>query len=69
LENIEENPLWPILVDTVHALPLYPSHKSYTRDHLLVKDSNLTPKEIVYELDITLGEAMVILNELNKKGS
>lgn len=31
-------PLWSILVETVHTLPMYPSHKAYVNERLLVKE-------------------------------
>ncbi len=65
-QELEKNPLWLILVDTVHALPMYPSHKAYVRDNLALKVAELSPEELSFDLDIPLGEAYVILHELKK---
>jgi len=34
-EELVDNPLWPILVETVHAMIMYPHHKAYIRDVVL----------------------------------
>ena len=66
----ERNPLWLILVETAHSLPLYASHKVYVRDTLLIEAPDITAEEISQRLDISLGEAMVIFNELkNEEGT
>lgn len=67
LERVEENPLWNILVEAVHALPMYPSHKAYTRDVLLHEDPNISPEAFSQVLNIPLGEGLVILHELRKE--
>jgi hypothetical protein len=64
----ERNPLWLILVETVHGLPLYPSHKAYLRDTLLLDSPEITVEEISRRLNIPLGEVMVILHELKEEG-
>lgn len=61
--------LWPILVETVHTLPMYLSHKAYVRDRLLLEEPNISMKEISFRLDISLGEAMVILHEKDVKAT
>lgn len=58
------SPLWPILVETVHRLPMYPHHTAYIRDRPLLEKPNISAEEIPFRLDISLGEAMVILHEL-----
>jgi len=65
----ERNPLWLILVETVHRLPLYPSHKAYLRDTLLLDSPEITVEEISRRLNIPLGEVMVILHELREEGN
>lgn len=62
--ELERNPLWFILVEAVHALPMYGAHKAYVRDRMLLQISDATAEEISMRLDIPLGEAMVILHEL-----
>jgi len=56
--------LWPILVETVHALVMYPHHKAYTREVILQEKTDIKPNELAARLRISLGEALVILYEL-----
>jgi hypothetical protein len=65
----ERNPLWFILVETVHRMPLYPSHKAYLRDTLLLDSPEITVEEISRRLNISLGEVMVILHELREESN
>ena len=60
------NPLWPILVETVHAMAMYPHHKAYTRDVALSEQPDIKPTDLAAKLRISLGEALVILYELEK---
>ena len=64
LEEYTKNRLWPILVETVHALPVYYHHKAYTRDVILSENPDIKPNELAVRLKIPLGEALVILYEL-----
>jgi hypothetical protein len=64
-----DNPLWPILVETVHAMVMYPHHKAYTRDSALHEQPDTKPTDLATNLGITLGEALVILYELEKEKS
>jgi hypothetical protein len=66
LENYEQDPLWPILVDTVHAMIMFKNQLAYTRDVLIHEDSNISIHELSSRLGIPLGEAMVILHEIRK---
>ena len=66
-EELERNPLWYILVNTVNSLPLYKYHKSYVRDRILIEETAISPEELSQRLDIDLGEAIVILYELDKE--
>ena len=63
-EEYVNNPLWPILQETVHSIIMYPHHKAYTREVILNEQPDITPKELAAKLSISLGEAMVILFEL-----
>jgi len=54
--ELERNPLWLILVETVHALPMYPSHKAYVRDTLILESPDISAEELSLRLDIPLGE-------------
>jgi len=60
------NQLWPILLDTVHTIVMYPHHKAYARDIVLVEQPQITPKDLALRLGISLGESIVILYELQK---
>ncbi len=64
LEEYMKEKLWPILVDTVHASVMYPSHKAYTREKIIPEKVEVTPVELAIRLNMPLGEAIVILYEL-----
>jgi len=64
LEEYTKEKLWPILVETVHALVMYPHHKAYTRETVLNEKPEITPAELAAKLKMPLGEALVILYEL-----
>jgi hypothetical protein len=64
LEEYTKEKLWPILIETVHALVMYPSHKTYVRETILQEKPDITPTELGLRLGTTLGEALVILHEL-----
>jgi transcription initiation factor IIE alpha subunit len=63
-EDSSKKELWPILVETVHSLVMYPSHKAYTREAILSEKPETTPTDLATRLKISLGEALVILYEL-----
>jgi hypothetical protein len=63
-EEYTREKLWPILVDTVHTLVMYPNHKAYTRETILQEKPEILPDELARRLNISLGEAMVILYEV-----
>ena len=65
-EEYKENPLWLILLETAQTLPMYKAHLNYTKDVIIPENQKITPEELSQRLDITLGEALVILSELNK---
>lgn len=65
LEEFTKEKLWHILVDTVHAGVMYPGRKAYTRDTILREKPDITPTELSNRLNMSLGEAIVILDELN----
>jgi len=68
-EKYVNNPLWVVLVETVHAMIMYPHHKAYTRDVVLHEQPDTTPSDLTAKLSIPLGEAIVILYELQKQKS
>ena len=65
-EEYKENPLWLILLETAQTLPMYKAHLNYTKDVLIPENQKITPEELSQRLDITLGEALVILSEINQ---
>jgi len=64
LDEYTKEKLWQLLVETVHASVMYPTHKAYTRDNILPQKADVTANELVERLGMPLGEALVILNEL-----
>ncbi len=64
LENYTKEKLWTILVETVQSIVMYPTHKAYTRENILPANADVTPQELALRLNMSLGEAMVILDEL-----
>jgi len=65
-EEYKENPLWLILLETAQTLPMYKAHLNYTKDTIILENSKITPEELSQRLDITLGEALIILSEINQ---
>lgn len=63
-EEYVNNPIWPILVETVHTIVMYPHHKFYTQSVFLGEKPDASPQDLALSLDISLGEAIVILYEL-----
>jgi len=64
LEEFMKEKLWPILVETVHVSVMYPSRKAYTRETILREKPDITASELANRLNMSLGEALVILHEL-----
>jgi hypothetical protein len=64
LEEYMKEKLWSILVETVHAAVMYPSHKAYTREAILPEKPDIAASELANRLNMPLGEALVILHEL-----
>ena len=64
LEGFTKEKLWLMLVETVHASVMYPSHKAYTRETILREKPDITASELANRLNMPLGEALVILCEL-----
>ncbi len=68
-EEYVSSPLWTVLVETVHAMILYPHHKAYIRDVVLHEQPDMKPSDLTAKLGVPLGEALVILYELQKQKS
>ncbi len=64
LEEFTKEKIWQLLVETVHASVMYPTHKSYTRDSILPLKGDISATELAERLGMPLGEALVILSEL-----
>lgn len=52
------------MVDTVHAMIMYHNHKAYVRDVVLNEKLDTSPQELSVKIGIPLGEALVIIYEL-----
>jgi hypothetical protein len=63
-EEYTKEKLWSILIEAVHALIMYPNHKSYTRETILNEKPEITAAELAARLKVPFGEALVILCEL-----
>ena len=64
LEDYTKEKLWHILVATVHTAVMYPNHKAYIRDVILREKPDVNPTELANRLNMSFGEALVILDEL-----
>ena len=64
-EEYKDNPIWHILVETAQKLPMYKAHLNYTKDVIIPESKQITPEELSQRLDISLGEAIVIISEIN----
>ena len=67
LEEYMKEKLWPVLVETVHAMVMYPTHKAYTRDTIMPAKPDIKASELANRLNMPLGEALVILYELEEE--
>ena len=65
LEEFTKERLWQLLIETVHAAVMYPTHKAYVRDSILPSNPNISPVELAERLGMPFGEALVILDELS----
>jgi hypothetical protein len=63
-EDYINDPLWPILVETVHKIVLYPHYKAYIKRVILLERPAITYRDLAILTGISLGEALVILHEL-----
>lgn len=64
LEEYMREKLWPVLVETVHSLVMFPNHKAYTRGVILREKPDISFLELSARLGVSVGEAIVILYEL-----
>jgi hypothetical protein len=66
LEEYSKEQLWRLLIDAVHLSVMYPTHKAYTRGTILPKQPEIQALELSERLGMSLGEALIILNELRQ---
>ena len=66
-EEYTKEKLWSLLVETVHASVMYPTHKAYTRETILQEKPDITAPELSNRMNMPLGEALVILHELEEE--
>ncbi len=64
LDEYSKEKLWQIIIETVHASVMYPTHKAYTRDFVLRTKPDISEIELASRLNMPIGEAIVILQEL-----
>jgi hypothetical protein len=64
LVTMQKEELCKLLVDTVHAIPMYKNHKRFVEEVMLKEKPDISSKELAVQLNITLAEAIVILDEL-----
>jgi hypothetical protein len=62
--TVSKDELWKILVDTAHTLTMYKNHKRYVEDVMLKEKPGISPQELAIQINVSLGEAIVILDEL-----
>ena len=61
---MQKDELWKLLVDTVHSLPMYNHHKHYVQEVMLKEKPEISAKELAVQINIPLGEAIVMLDEI-----
>ena len=67
LDEYTKEKLWQLVVEAVHASVMYPTHKAYTREIILPQKAGISANELAENLGMSLGEALVILNELTQE--
>jgi hypothetical protein len=66
---LQKDELWQLLVETVHALPMYKHQKRYVQDVMLKDKPEITAKELAVQINVPLGEAIVLLEEIRSTNS
>jgi len=61
---VPKEELWKVLVETVHALPMYKNHKRYVEGSMIKEKPEISPQELAVQINIPLGEALVMLDEI-----
>jgi hypothetical protein len=65
---LQKDELWQLLSDTVHALPMYKHHKRYVQEVFIKERPDISARELAVQINIPLGEAIVLLDELRSTG-
>ena len=65
---MQKDELWKLLVDTVHSLPMYKHHKHYVQEVMVKERPEISAKELAVQINIPLGEAIVLLDEIRPCG-
>lgn len=63
ISQLKSTPLWDLLVDTARRNPMYPGLSGYIRSEILPKNPNIRAQELAIQLSISLGEAIVFLED------
>ncbi|MGV9103576.1 MAG: hypothetical protein ACOC38_07645 [Promethearchaeia archaeon] len=66
LSDFKSHPLWKILVETARRNPMYGGLCGYIRNSILENEPNIGVRELASRLSISVGEALVILDEIRK---
>ncbi|MBS3794706.1 MAG: hypothetical protein KGY80_07405 [Candidatus Thorarchaeota archaeon] len=66
LTDFKSHPLWRILVETARRNPMYSGLCGYIRNNILEEEPNIGVRELASRLSISIGEALVILDEVRK---
>jgi len=69
LTDFKTHPLWDILVETAQRNPMYANLLGYTRDRIIEKNPDITPQELATKLSVSLGESLIILEEVRSDES
>lgn len=64
LPALGRDELWSLLVETVHSLPMYKSHKRYIEEIMIKETPQISSRELSVQLNIPHGEAIVLLDEI-----
>ncbi len=62
-EELKQQTLWPILVECVRRHPMYSNLRAYLSQEILPREPNIRPRELACRLSISIGEALVLLND------
>ncbi|MFW9846614.1 MAG: hypothetical protein ACFFD6_07695 [Candidatus Thorarchaeota archaeon] len=64
ISDFKTHPLWDILVETARMNPRYANLAGHIREHILIEQPDISPRELAAKLSITLGESIVILEDV-----